>query len=121
MDEENGWSPLIVSKPNPVIGSNGNQIKVKLDEDGVPVNPLPDGTFIDKNGYLYDYSDKHEVKETPIFGEWDSNSGHTYTERMASLLEGVDVGYEFYNPEGDTPFARTKKEHSKKYAELQKG
>lgn len=121
MDEENGWSPLIVSKPNPVIGSNGNQIKVKLDEDGVPVNPLPDGTFIDKNGYLYDYSDKHEVKETPIFGEWDSNSGHTYTERMASLLEGVDIGYEFYNPEGDTPFARTKKEHSKKYAELQKG
>lgn len=121
MDEENGWSPLIVSKPNPVIGSNGNQIKVKLDEDGVPVNPLPDGTFIDKNGYLYDYSDKHEMKETPIFGEWDSNSGHTYTERMASLLEGVDVGYEFYNPEGDTPFARTKKEHSKKYAELQKG
>lgn len=121
MDEENGWSPLIVSKPNPVIDSNGNQIKVKLDEDGVPVNPLPDGTFIDKNGYLYDYSDKHEVKETPIFGEWDSNSGHTYTERMASLLEGVDVGYEFYNPEGDTPFARTKKEHSKKYAELQKG
>lgn len=121
MDEENGWSPLIVSKPNPVIGSNGNQIKIKLDEDGVPVNPLPDGTFIDKNGYLYDYSDKHEVKETPIFGEWDSNSGHTYTERMASLLEGVDVGYEFYNPEGDTPFARTKKEHSKKYAELQKG
>lgn len=121
MDEENGWSPLIVSKPNPVIGSNGNQIKVKLDEDGVPVNPLPDGTFIDKDGYLYDYSDKHEVKETPIFGEWDSNSGHTYTERMASLLEGVDVGYEFYNPEGDTPFARTKKEHSKKYAELQKG
>lgn len=120
MDEENGWSPLIISKPNPVIGSNGNQIKVKLDEDGVPVNPLPDGTFIDKNGYLYDYSDKHEVKETPIFGEWDSNSGHTYTERMASLLEGVDVGYEFYNPEGDTPFARTKKEHSKKYAELQK-
>lgn len=121
MDEENGWSPLIVSKPNPVIGSNGNQIKIKLDEDGVPVNPLPDGTFIDKNGYLYDYSDRHEVKETPIFGEWDSNSGHTYTERMASLLEGVDVGYEFYNPEGDTPFARTKKEHSKKYAELQKG
>ena len=121
MDKENGWSPLIVSKPNPVIGSNGNQIKVKLDEDGVPVNPLPDGTFIDKNGYLYDYSDKHEVKETPIFGEWDSNSGHTYTERMASLLEGVDIGYEFYNPEGDTPFARTKKEHSKKYAELQKG
>lgn len=121
MDEENGWSPLIISKPNPVIGSNGNQIKVKLDEDGVPVNPLPDGTFIDKNGYLYDYSDKHEVKETPIFGEWDSNAGHTYTERMASLLEGVDVGYEFYNPEGDTPFARTKKEHSKKYAELQKG
>lgn len=121
MDEENGWSPLIVSKPNPVIDSNGNQIKVKLDEDGVPVNPLPDGTFIDKNGYLYDYSDRHEVKETPIFGEWDSNSGHTYTERMASLLEGVDVGYEFYNPEGDTPFARTKKEHSKKYAELQKG
>lgn len=121
MDEENGWSPLIVSKPNPVIGSNGNQIKVKLDEDGVPINPLPDGTFIDKDGYLYDYSDKHEVKETPIFGEWDSNSGHTYTERMASLLEGVDVGYEFYNPEGDTPFARTKKEHSKKYAELQKG
>lgn len=121
MDEENGWSPLIVSKPNPVIDSNGNQIKVKLDEDGVPVNPLPDGTFIDKDGYLYDYSDKHEVKETPIFGEWDSNSGHTYTERMASLLEGVDVGYEFYNPEGDTPFARTKKEHSKKYAELQKG
>lgn len=121
MDEENGWSPLIVSKPNPVIGSNGNQIKVKLDEDGVPVNPLPDGTFIDKNGYLYDYSDRHEVKETPIFGEWDSNSGHTYTERMASLLEGVDVGYEFYNPEADTPFARTKKEHSKKYAELQKG
>lgn len=121
MDEENGWSPLIVSKPNPVIDSNGNQIKVKLDEDGVPVNPLPDGTFIDKNGYLYDYSDKHEVKETPIFGEWDSNSGHTYTERMASLLEGVDVGYEFYNPEGDTPFARIKKEHSKKYAELQKG
>lgn len=121
MDEENGWSPLIVSKPNPVIGSNGNQIKVKLDEDGVPVNPLPDGTFIDKDGYLYDYSDKHEVKETPIFGEWDSNSGHTYTERMASLLEGVDVGYEFYNPEEDTPFARTKKEHSKKYAELQKG
>lgn len=121
MDEENGWSPLIVSKPNPVIGSNGNQIKVKLDEDGVPVNPLPDGTFIDKNGYLYDYSDKHEVKETPIFGEWDSNSGHTYTERMASLLEGVDVGYEFYNPEGDTPFVRIKKEHSKKYAELQKG
>lgn len=121
MDEKNGWSPLIVSKPNPVIGSNGNQIKVKLDEDGVPVNPLPDGTFIDKNGYLYDYSDKHEVKETPIFGEWDSNSGHTYTKRMASLLEGVDVGYEFYNPEGDTPFARTKKEHSKKYAELQKG
>lgn len=121
MDEENGWSPLIVSKPNPVIGSNGNQIKVKLDEDGVPVNPLPDGTFIDKNGYLYDYSDKHEVKETPIFGEWDSNSGHTYTERMASLLEGVDVGYEFYNPEGDTPFARTKAEHSKRYAELQKG
>ena len=121
MDEENGWSPLIVSKPNPVIGSNGNQIKVKLDEDGVPVNPLPDGTFIDKDGYLYDYSDKREVKETPIFGEWDSNSGHTYTERMASLLEGVDVGYEFYNPEGDTPFARTKKEHSKKYAELQKG
>lgn len=121
MDEENGWSPLIVSKPNPVIGSNGNQIKVKLDEDGVPVNPLPDGTFIDKNGYLYDYSDKHEVKETPIFGEWDSNSGHTYTERMASLLEVVDVGYEFYNPEGDTPFARTKKEYSKKYAELQKG
>lgn len=121
MDEENGWSPLIVSKPNPVIDSNGNQIKVKLDEDGVPVNPLPDGTFIDKNGYLYDYSDKHEVKETPIFGEWDSNSGHTYTERMASLLEGVDVGYEFYNPEGDTPFARTKKEYSKKYAELQKG
>lgn len=120
MDEENGWSPLIISKPNPVIGSNGNQIKVKLDEDGVPVNPLPDGTFIDKDGYLYDYSDKHEVKETPIFGEWDSNSGHTYTERMASLLEGVDVGYEFYNPEGDTPFARTKKEHSKKYAELQK-
>lgn len=121
MDEENGWSPLIVSKPNPVIGSNGNQSKVKLDEDGVPLNPLPDGTFIDKDGYLYDYSDKHEVKETPIFGEWDSNSGHTYTERMASLLEGVDVGYEFYNPEGDTPFARTKKEHSKKYAELQKG
>lgn len=121
MDEENGWSPLIVYKPNPVIGSNGNQIKVKLDEDGVPINPLPDGTFIDKDGYLYDYSDKHEVKETPIFGEWDSNSGHTYTERMASLLEGVDVGYEFYNPEGDTPFARTKKEHSKKYAELQKG
>lgn len=121
MDEENGWSPLIVSKPNPVIGSNGNQIKVKLDEDGVPVNPLPDGTFIDKDGYLYDYSDKHEVKETPIFGEWDSNSGHTYTERMVSLLEGVDVGYEFYNPEGDTPFARTKKEYSKKYAELQKG
>lgn len=121
MDEENGWSPLIVYKPNPVIGSNGNQIKVKLDEDGVPVNPLPDGTFIDKDGYLYDYSDKYEVKETPIFGEWDSNSGHTYTERMASLLEGVDVGYEFYNPEGDTPFARTKKEHSKKYAELQKG
>lgn len=121
MDEENGWSPLIVFKPNPVIGSNGNQIKVKLDEDGVPINPLPDGTFIDKNGYLYDYSDKHEVKETPIFGEWDSNAGHTYTERMASLLEGVDVGYEFYNPEGDTPFARTKKEHSKKYAELQKG
>lgn len=121
MDEENGWSPLMISKPNPVIGSNGNQIKVKLDEDGVPVNPLPDGTFIDKDGYLYDYSDKHEVKETPIFGEWDSNSGHTYTERMASLLEGVDVGYEFYNPEGDTPFARTKKEHSKKYAELQKG
>lgn len=121
MDEENGWSPLIVSKPNPVIGSNGNQIKVKLDEDGVPVNPLPDGTFIDKDGYLYDYSDEHEVKETPIFGEWDSNSGHTYTERMASLLEGVDVGYEFYNPEGDTPFARIKKEHSKKYAELQKG
>lgn len=121
MDEENGWSPLIISKPNPVIGSNGNQIKVKLDEDGVPINPLPDGTFIDKNGYLYDYSDKHEVKETPIFGEWDSNAGHTYTERMASLLEGVDVGYEFYNPEGDTPFARTKKEHSKKYAELQKG
>lgn len=121
MDEENGWSPLIVSKPNPVIGSNGNQIKVKLDEDGVPVNPLPDGTFIDKDGYLYDYSDRHEVKETPIFGEWDSNSGHTYTERMASSLEGVDVGYEFYNPEGDTPFARTKKEHSKKYAELQKG
>lgn len=121
MDEENGWSPLIVSKPNPVIGSNGNQIKVKLDEDGVPINPLPDGTFIDKDGYLYDYSDKHEVKETPIFGEWDSNSGHTYTERMASLLEGVDVGYEFYNPEGDTPFARTKKEYSKKYAELQKG
>lgn len=121
MDEENGWSPLIISKPNPIIGSNGNQIKVKLDEDGVPVNPLPDGTFIDKDGYLYDYSDKHEVKETPIFGEWDSNSGHTYTERMASLLEGVDVGYEFYNPEGDTPFARTKKEHSKKYAELQKG
>lgn len=121
MDEENGWSPLIVSKPNPVIDSNGNQIKVKLDEDGVPVNPLTDGTFIDKDGYLYDYSDKHEVKETPIFGEWDSNSGHTYTERMASSLEGVDVGYEFYNPEGDTPFARTKKEHSKKYAELQKG
>lgn len=121
MDEENGWSPLIVSKPNPVIGSNGNQIKVKLDEDGVPINPLPDGTFIDKNGYLYDYSDKHEVKETPIFGEWDSNAGHTYTERMASLLEGVDVGYEFYNPEGDTPFARTKSEHSKRYAELQKG
>ena len=121
MDEENGWSPLIVSKPNPIIGSNGNQIKVKLDEDGIPVNPLPDGTFIDKDGYLYDYSDKHEVKETPIFGEWDSNSGHTYTERMASLLEGVDVGYEFYNPEGDTPFARTKKEYSKKYAELQKG
>lgn len=121
MDEENGWSPLIISKPNPVIDSNGNQIKVKLDEDGVPVNPLPDGTFIDKDGYLYDYSDKHEVKETPIFGEWDSNSGHTYTERMASLLEGVDVGYEFYNPEGDTPFARTKKEYSKKYAELQKG
>lgn len=121
MDEKNGWSPLIISKPNPVIGSNGNQIKVKLDEDGVPVNPLPDGTFIDKNGYLYDYSDKHEVKETPIFGEWDSNSGHTYTERMASSLEGVDVGYEFYNPEGDTPFARTKKEYSKKYAELQKG
>ena len=121
MDEENGWSPLIISKPNPIIGSNGNQIKVKLDEDGVPVNPLPDGTFIDKDGYLYDYSDKHEVKETPIFGEWDSNSGHTYTERMASSLEGVDVGYEFYNPEGDTPFARTKKEHSKKYAELQKG
>lgn len=121
MDEENGWSPLIVSKPNPVIGSNGNQIKVKLDEDGVPVNPLPGGTFIDKNGYLYNYSDKHEVKETPIFGEWDSNSGHTYTERMASLLEGVDVGYEFYNTEGDTPFARIKKEHSKKYAELQKG
>lgn len=121
MDEENGWSPLIISKPNPIIDSNGNQIKVKLDEDGVPVNPLPDGTFIDKDGYLYDYSDKHEVKETPIFGEWDSNSGHTYTERMASLLEGVDVGYEFYNPEGDTPFARTKKEHSKKYAELQKG
>lgn len=121
MDEENGWSPLIVSKPNPVIDSNGNQIKVKLDEDGVPVNPLQDGTFIDKNGYLYDYSDKHEVKETPIFGEWDSNSGHTYTERMASLLEGVDVGYEFYNPEGDTPFARTKAEHSKRYAELQKG
>lgn len=121
MDEENGWSPLMISKPNPVIGSNGNQIKVKLDEDGVPVNPLPDGTFIDKDGYLYDYSDRHEVKETPIFGEWDSNSGHTYTERMASLLEGVDVGYEFYNPEGDTPFARTKKEHSKKYAELQKG
>lgn len=120
MDEENGWSPLIVSKPNPVIGSNGNQIKVKLDEDGVPVNPLPDGTFIDKDGYLYDYSDKHEVKETPIFGEWDSNSGHTYTERMASLLEGVDIGYEFYNPEGDTPFARIKKEYSKKYAELQK-
>lgn len=121
MDEENGWSPLMISKPNPVIGSNGNQIKVKLDEDGVPVNPLPDGTFIDKDGYLYDYSDKHEVKETPIFGEWDSNSGHTYTERMASLLEGVDVGYEFYNPEGDTPFARAKKELSKKYAELQKG
>lgn len=121
MDEENGWSPLIISKPNPVIGSNGNQIKIKLDEDGVPINPLPDGTFIDKNGYLYDYSDKHEVKETPIFGEWDSNAGHTYTERMASLLEGVDVGYEFYNPEGDTPFARTKKEYSKKYAELQKG
>lgn len=121
MDEENGWSPLIVYKPNPVIGSNGNQIKVKLDEDGVPINPLPDGTFIDKDGYLYDYSDKHEVKETPIFGEWDSNSGHTYTERMASLLEGIDIGYEFYNPEGDTPFARTKKEHSKKYAELQKG
>lgn len=121
MDEENGWSPLVISKPTPVIGSNGNQIKVKLDEDGVPINPLPDGTFIDKNGYLYDYSDKHEVKETPIFGEWDSNAGHTYTERMASLLEGVDVGYEFYNPEGDTPFARTKKEHSKKYAELQKG
>lgn len=121
MDEENGWSPLIVYKPNPVIDSNGNQIKIKLDEDGVPVNPLPDGTFIDKDGYLYDYSDKHEVKETPIFGEWDSNSEHTYTERMASLLEGVDVGYEFYNPEGDTPFARTKKEHSKKYAELQKG
>lgn len=121
MDEENGWSPLIVSKPNPVIGSNGNQIKVKLDEDGVPVNPLPDGTFIDKNGYLYDYSDKHEVKETPIFGEWDSNAGHAYTERMASLLEGVDVGYEFYNPEGDTPFARTKDEYSKRYAELQKG
>lgn len=121
MDEENGWSPLIVSKPNPVIDSNGNQIKVKLDEDGVPVNPLPDGTFVDKNGYLYDYSDKHEVKETPIFGEWDSNAGHTYTERMASLLEGVDVGYEFYNPEGDTPFARTKDEHSKRYAELQKG
>lgn len=121
MDEENGWSPLIVSKPNPVIDSNGNQIKVKLDEDDVPVNPLPDGTFIDKDGYLYDYSDKHQVKETPIFGEWDSNSGHTYTERIASLLEGVDVGYEFYNPEGDTPFARTKKEHSKKYAELQKG
>lgn len=120
MDEENGWSPLIVSKPNPVIDSNGNQIKVKLDEDGVPVNQLPDGTFIDKNGYLYDYSDRHEVKETPIFGEWDSNSGHTYTERMASLLEGVDVGYEFYNPEGDTPFARIKKEYSKKYAE-QKG
>ena len=121
MDEENGWSPLIIAKPNPVIGSNGNQIKVKLDEDGVPVNPLPDGTFIDKDGYLYDYSDKREVKETPIFGEWDSNSGHTYTERMASLLEGVDIGYEFYNPEGDTPFARTKKELSKKYAELQKG
>lgn len=121
MDDENGWSPLIISKPNPVIGSNGNQIKIKLDEDGVPVNPLPDGTFIDKDGYLYDYSDKHEVKETPIFGEWDSNSGHTYTERMASLLEGVDVGYEFYNPEGDTPFARTKKKHSKKYAKLQKG
>lgn len=121
MDEENGWSPLVISKPTPVIGSNGNQIKVKLDEDGVPINPLPDGTFIDKNGYLYDYSDKHEVKETPIFGEWDSNSGHTYTERMASLLEGVDVGYEFYNPEGDTPFARTKAEHSKRYAELQKG
>lgn len=121
MDEENGWSPLIVYKPNPVIGSNGNQIKVKLDEDGVPINPLPDGTFIDKDGYLYDYSDKHEVKETPIFGEWDSNSGHTYTERMASSLEGADVGYEFYNPEGDTPFARTKKEYSKKYAELQKG
>lgn len=121
MDEENGWSPLIISKPNPVIGSNGDQIKVKLDEDGVPVNPLPDGTFIDKDGYLYDYSDKREVKETPIFGEWDSNSGHTYTERMASLLEGVDIGYEFYNPEEDTPFARTKKEHSKKYAELQKG
>lgn len=121
MDEENGWSPLVIAKPTPVIGSNGNQIKVKLDEDGVPINPLPDGTFIDKNGYLYDYSDKHEVKETPIFGEWDSNSGHTYTERMASLLEGVDVGYEFYNPEGDTPFARTKAEHSKRYAELQKG
>lgn len=121
MDEKNGWSPLIVYKPNPVIGSNGNQIKVKLDEDGVPVNPLPDDTFIDKDGYLYDYSDKHEVKETPIFGEWDSNSGHTYTERMASLLEGVDIGYEFYNPEGDTPFARTRKEYSKKYAELQKG
>lgn len=121
MDEENGWSPLIVYKPNPVIDSNGNQTKVKLDEDGVPINPLPDGTFIDKDGYLYDYSDKREVKETPIFGEWDSNSGHTYTERMASSLEGFDVGYEFYNPEGDTPFARTKKEHSKKYAELQKG
>lgn len=113
MDEENGWSPLIVSKPNPVIGSNGNQIKIKLDEDGVPVNPLPDGTFIDKDGYLYDYSDKHEMKETPIFGEWDSNSGHTYTGRMASLLEGVDIGYEFYNPERNTPFARTKKDKQK--------
>lgn len=121
MDEENGWSPLVISKPTPVIGSDGNQIKVKLDEDGVPINPLPDGTFIDKNGYLYDYSDKREVKETPIFGEWDSNAGHTYTERMASLLEGVDVGYEFYNPEGDTSFARTKAKHSKRYAELQKG
>lgn len=95
-NEENGWDTADFNESQPdeyTVDTDGNPIQIELDSAGQPVDPLPEGYYVDEDGFLIKPGEQSTFGygTMPIFGDWDDNGKAAAEEDFQSAVDGVRV------------------------------